>query len=96
MIKLFFIKILTILIVVIFPFVSFAFNESHLEKLKSLNECSQCDLISAILTKESLKNAVLNNAIEDEVVLHPEVLHAMDSNGAIEHVVNGDTTHVAC
>ena len=54
-IKLFFIKILTLLILAIFPFVSFAFNESHLEKLKSLNECSQCDLIFAILTKESLK-----------------------------------------
>ena len=62
MIKLFFIKILTLLTLVIFPLVSFAFNESHLEKLKSLNECSQCDLVSVVLTKESFKNAILNNA----------------------------------
>ena len=59
--KLFFIKILTLLILVIFPIVSFSFNESHLQKLKSLNLCSQCDLASAVLSEESLKNAVLNN-----------------------------------
>ena len=56
------IKILTFLILLTFPHVSFSFNASHVQKLKSLNQCKGCDLSNADLERANLIGANLRGA----------------------------------
>ena len=46
----------------VIPLVSFAFDNSHLQKLKSLNQCQKCDLSDANLEDANLTGANLSGA----------------------------------
>ena len=81
------IKILLLLTLLTFPLVSFSFDDIHLQKLKSLNQCKECDLRSAVLTNANLigvnlTEAKLSGADLTEADLTEAVLYNADLSGA--------------
>ena len=71
-----------ILSLLLFPFESFAFDERHLQKLKSLNQCKECNLRSAVLPNADLTNADLRNANLSNADLRKSKLTDADLTGA--------------
>ena len=54
--------LILLLFLLTFPLVGFAFDETHLKKFKSLNQCEKCDLSSADLQQLKGNKAILNGA----------------------------------
>ena len=53
------IKLLLLITVLIFPFVSYAYDEKQLIRVKVINICKNCNLTDSNLYKEDLNDSIV-------------------------------------
>ena len=61
---------------------AWAFDETHLKKLKALNDCVGCDLSKADLSGADLRSAIMRNAkIENAILCRTNTPWGEDNSG---------------